>query len=152
MARKAHFKKVDVQLDDTKRIITGTVRCTQLKWLPVLSNITPPDLFRQVQTESMLLKLSNHPDLPIQKGIVNHPPKRLKSRNPIWSRTLSNKTIEEMRANRWTNTNVRNHSLVSTPACKIPGFDLNRAQWMALNHIRTEQVKCNYLLPKWDMI
>lgn len=135
--RSAHCKKVDVQLNDTMRIITGTVRSTQLEWLPVLSNIAPPDLCRQTQTESILLKLSKHPDLSIQKCIVK-PPKRLKSRNPIWSLIRSNKTIEEMWANRWGNTNVRNHSLVSVPASRVPGFNLNRAQWTALNRKRTE--------------
>jgi len=95
-ARSAHCKKVDVQLNDTMRIITGTVRSTQLDWLPVLFNMATPDLRRQVQCESMLLKLSNYPDLPVQIDIVNHPSKRLKSRNLIWSMTRSNKSIEEM--------------------------------------------------------
>lgn len=49
---------------------------------------------RQVQTESMLLKLSKYPDLPLQKDLVNYPPKRLKSRNSIWSLTLSNIIIK----------------------------------------------------------
>jgi len=99
-ARSAHCKKVDVQLNNTMRIITGTVRSTQLDWLPVLSNIAPPDLRRKVHTESMILKLSNYPDLPVQIVIANHPPKRLSSRKPIWSMARSNKSIEEMWANK----------------------------------------------------
>jgi hypothetical protein len=150
-ARSAHCKKVDVQLNNTMRIITGTVRSTQLDWLPVLSNIAPPDLRRQVQTESMILKLSNYPDLHVQIDIANHPPMRLSSRKPIWSMARSNKSIEEMWANKWTNTNVRNHFLVSVPDSRVPGFELSRAQWTALNRIRTGQGRCNYQLHKWGM-
>lgn len=150
-ARSAHCKKVDVQLNNTMRIITGPVRSTQLDWLPVLSNIAPPDLRRQVQTESMILKLSNYPDLPVQIDIANHLPKRLRSRKPIWSMARSNKSIEEMWANKWTNTNVRNHFLVNVPDSRVPGFELSRAQWTALNRIRTGQGRCNYQLHKWGM-
>lgn len=81
--RSAHCNKIDVQLNNTMRVITRTVKSTQLDWLSVLSNIDPPDLCKQARTESMLLKFSNYPDLPVHIDIVNHPSKRLKSRNPI---------------------------------------------------------------------
>lgn len=45
--RSAHCKKVDVQLNHTMRIISGTVRSIQTEWLPVLSNIAlsrPPEI------------------------------------------------------------------------------------------------------------
>lgn len=146
-ARSAHCKKVDVQLNDIMRIITGAVKSTQLDWLPVLSNIDPPDLRRHSQTESMLLKLSNYPDLPVQIDIVNHPIKRLKSRNPIWSLTRSNKTIYEMWASRWTNANVRNHSLVnaliSSPRLRAKPSTIKST---SLNRIITGRGRCNYLL------
>lgn len=107
----------------------------------------------------MLLKLINYPNLPVQIDIVNYPPKRLKSKNPIWSLTRSNKTTEEIWSNRLLNTNVRNHSLVIAPliaefqaeACSILldlARMLNRAQWTALNRKRTGQGGCNYLSKK----
>ena len=40
----AHVKKVDTQLHSVMRVISGTVKSTQLQWLPVLTNIAPPDL------------------------------------------------------------------------------------------------------------
>jgi hypothetical protein len=133
------------------RIITGTVRFTQLDWLPVLSDIAPLDLRRQVQTELMLSKLSNYPDLPVQIDIVNHPPERLIFRNPMWSMSQSNKSIEETWANRWSTSNARNHSLISVPDNRVLGFELNQTQWTALNRLRTGQGRCNYLLHKWGM-
>ena len=36
--------QVDVQLNSTMRLISGTLRSTPLPWLPVFSNIEPPDL------------------------------------------------------------------------------------------------------------
>lgn len=38
----AHSKKVDIELNKTMRIITGTVKSTPLDWLPALSNIARP--------------------------------------------------------------------------------------------------------------
>ena len=41
-----HSKKVDIELNKTMRIISGTVKSTPLPWLLVLSNIAPPELRR----------------------------------------------------------------------------------------------------------
>jgi len=40
----AHTSQVDVQLNSTMHLISGTLRSTPLLWLPVLSNIEPPAL------------------------------------------------------------------------------------------------------------
>lgn len=42
--KSAHVDKIDCQLNETKRIITGSVQSTPLPWLHVLSNIAPPAL------------------------------------------------------------------------------------------------------------
>jgi hypothetical protein len=36
-----------IQLNNVMGLITGTVKSTELQWLPVLSNITPPKLRRE---------------------------------------------------------------------------------------------------------
>ena len=38
-SRSAHTSRVDVQLNSSMRLISGTLRSTPLPWLPVLSNI-----------------------------------------------------------------------------------------------------------------
>ena len=48
----AHTIRVDVQLNSTMRLISGTLRSTPLRWLPVLSNIEPPALRRKAATVS----------------------------------------------------------------------------------------------------
>jgi len=44
-SRSAHTSQVDVQLNSTMHLISGTLRSTPLPWLPVLSNIEPPALY-----------------------------------------------------------------------------------------------------------
>jgi hypothetical protein len=39
---RVHTSKIDIQLNNTMRLIFGTVKSTQLQWLPVLANITLP--------------------------------------------------------------------------------------------------------------
>jgi hypothetical protein len=57
----AHVHKLDVQLNNVMRLITGTVKSTELQWLPVLSNIAPPKLrreatlFRELQLTATLV-------------------------------------------------------------------------------------------------
>jgi hypothetical protein len=45
-----HTNKIDIQLNNTVRLISGTVKSTQLQWLPVLVNIAPPKLRREETT------------------------------------------------------------------------------------------------------
>ena len=42
-----HCYKFNVQLNRAMRIVSGTIKSTPLPWLPVLSNIVPPDLRRK---------------------------------------------------------------------------------------------------------
>jgi hypothetical protein len=52
----AHVHKLDVQLNNVMRLITGTVKSTELQWLLVLSNIAPPKLRREA---ALFQKLKN---------------------------------------------------------------------------------------------
>jgi hypothetical protein len=42
-----HISKIDVQLNNAMRIISGCVKSTQLPWLPTLACIAPPQLRRK---------------------------------------------------------------------------------------------------------
>jgi hypothetical protein len=44
-----HVYKIDVQLNSAMRIISGTVKLTQLQWLPVLAYIEQPKLRRKAE-------------------------------------------------------------------------------------------------------
>ena len=65
-SRSAHTSQVDVQLNSTVRLVSGTLRSTPLPWLPVLSNIKLPALRRKAATDK-------HDSWPIQSDILKPP-------------------------------------------------------------------------------
>ena len=108
----AHTNLVDVQLNNTMRTITGAVRCTRTDWLPVLSNIAPADIRREVATSGMILRARGKPELPLLTDIDFHPRPRLKSRRPIWSNLPDEApTIQHLWRTRWQVVDVPNKSL-----------------------------------------
>ena len=51
-----HTNLVDVQLNEALRLVSGVVRATPLVWLPVFSNIIPPELRRKKALCNLLFK------------------------------------------------------------------------------------------------
>jgi len=99
--RSVHAKKVDTQLNNTMRIITGCVRATNLQWLPVLSNVAPPVIRRHLSTVKLFQKINKLVNLPVYNDINSAPSKRLRSRNPIWSIENSFDSMEDMWKQHW---------------------------------------------------
>ena len=125
----AHTNLVDVQLNNTMRTITGAVRCTITDWLPVLSNITPADIRREVATSRMIIRARRKPELPLLTDIDFHPRPRLQSRRPIRSNLPDEApTIQHLWRTRWQIVDVPNKSLINDPTIQLPGMDLPRGQ------------------------
>ena len=80
-SRSAHTSRVDVQLNSTMRLISGTLRSTPLPWLPVLSNIEKPAIRRKAATDKLVKKIVKHDSWP---DIFSPPLLRLTSRKPLW--------------------------------------------------------------------
>jgi hypothetical protein len=133
------------------RIISGCVRSTKVQWLPVLSNIAPPEIRRYAATKKILEQIKNSTHLPVHNDIYDAPFKRLKSRHPIWSIESTTDVPEDLWKKIWRDENVVN-GLVNDPTQRVPGFELPRAMWTALNRIRTEQGKFHFLLHKRKMV
>lgn len=154
-ARSTHVKLLDTKLNQTMRIVSGTLRSTPLPWLPVLTNITPPDLRRKAATQKKYRKLKTNPQLPIHQILNKTPPARLTSRRPFWTEgamldAAEFSAIEEWRA-LWTNTNVTNSTLIQDPTLRPPGFNLPRKKWSALNRLRTGHGRCRYFMHRWGL-
>ena len=129
LENSAHTNLVDVQLNNTMRTITGAVRCTRTDWLPVLSNIAPADIRREMATSGMILRARGKPELPLLTDIDFHPRPRLKSRRPIWSNLPDEApTIQHLWHTRWQVVDVPNKSLINDPTTQLPGMDLPRGQ------------------------
>ena len=93
--------------------------------------------------------------LPIQNDINTGPNIRLKSRKPTWR--LAQKLISEKFYlytewnNEWKNSNPDKINLINDPAVRVPGSDLPRREWVALNKFRTGHGKTGHMLHKWGL-
>ena len=84
-SRSAHTSQVDVQLNSTMRLISGTLRSTPLPWLPVLSNIESPAYKGRLPTDKLVEKIIvKHDSWPIHPDILNPLLLRLTSGKPLW--------------------------------------------------------------------
>ncbi|VVC34705.1 Hypothetical protein CINCED_3A013022 [Cinara cedri] len=144
----SYCKKVFTELNQTMRIITGSIRTTEVQWLPVLENIAPPDPRRLMHAERMVDKIKRNPKLPLYENITTHPHKSLKSRHPIWDLTFPVEALSITWKTQWKDSGVRGVTLIENPEIRTPGFDLPRKLWSTLNRIRTEQGRCKSLLHK----
>lgn len=114
---KPHTKPADVQLSQTIRIITGTMRPQNTKWLPVLSNIPPLNIRHYIATKNHLDKSRRH--LPLFKVIWEVPRHGLISKRPCWT-MLPNISMAEAitlwRAEwKWASLAVKNSFLITQP-------------------------------------
>ena len=146
----AHTSHVNVQLNSTMCLISGTLRSTPLPWLPVLSNIEPPALRRNATTNKLVEKIVKHDSWPMQPDILYQPLLRLTSRKPLWLDLQPIDIKSQWRHNRKSAQVVNSH-LLCGPTIQQPGFDLPQQQWSLLNAFRTEQGHCSACRRKWRL-
>ena len=144
----AHTNLVDVQLNNTMRTITGAVRCPRTDWLPVLSNIAPADIRREVATSRMILRARGKPELPLLTDIDCDQ----KSRRPIWSNLPDEAPTTHLWRTLWQIVDVPKKSLINDPTIQLPGMDLPRGQWSLLNRFRTDAGPCRNSMHEWGYI
>lgn len=125
-----HVKKIDVQLNSVMRVISGALKSTPLGWLPVLSNISPPDIRRKQALVGLIVKQDPLNNSMLSQMLCNAPQIRLKSRKPPWITaqhlilTNFNSTTEWRTA--WNNLALENADLVVNPTQPLEGFKLPR--------------------------
>jgi len=77
-----------------------------------------------------------------------HPPPWLASWCPVLSDMAPGDTTTQWRED-WSSASVVNHSIVTNPTIRQPGFYLPRHIWSLLSHFRTRQCRCHANLYKW---
>ncbi|KAG5897318.1 hypothetical protein JTB14_022057 [Gonioctena quinquepunctata] len=127
------------------RLITGTIRPTPTRWLPVLSNITPQDIRR---TAALIREYGNimanadlpiHTDIPYLAGQYH----RLKSKHPaIRSESNENFHATNKWITIWAETAGDHYIQLDDPTQCFNGSDLPRRLWSELNQVRTGCRKC----------
>jgi hypothetical protein len=80
-----HTNKINVQLNNALQIISGTVKSTQLQWLPVLANFAPAKLRREANAVRELVNCRKHAKSLLYELMLDIPAERLISRHPFWS-------------------------------------------------------------------
>jgi len=131
------------------RLISGTVRSTPLPWLPVLTNIEPPVLWRRAAIDKLLTHAGCHSELPLHDDIFHPPLLCLKSRKPLWREGSRNNRCHKPVEWWLQSAMVVNSSLVKDRTIRLPGFNLYRHQWSLLNHFRMGQGHCIACRKKW---
>lgn len=153
----AHVSKIDTQLNTTMRLITGTILSTKTNWLPVLSNIAPPNLRRCNALLKEFKNISDNNAPPIQADIpILEQPSRLISRKPTLKTALelTTSTFDINRAwiSQWTDSNTTGLVCIQNPTIPLSGFNLPRHLWSRLNRVRVNCGVCADILYKWSWL
>jgi hypothetical protein len=77
------ISKIDVQLNNAMRIISGCVQSTQLPWLSTLAHIAPPKPRRKAAAVRELVNCRRHANSLLYEQLLEIPIPRLVSRRPI---------------------------------------------------------------------
>lgn len=148
-----HTGLIDVQLNHTMRMISGTIKPTPLHWLPVLSNIPPPNLRRENALLREYGKLLNNEELPIHRDVPALEINRLRSRHPPLIKAKNthplNPDINNLWKTQWRESVPQSSQNMPCIDVQPPGFDLPRKTWTTLNRIRTNNGRCADSLHRW---
>lgn len=146
-----HVKRIDVQLNTTMRLISGTLKATPTEWLPALTNLQPPQLRRRQSLLREYNKISLNVNIPLNADLSIHYESRLKSRNPplMLAKQLhdENFNIQTTWSTQWDDSG--RSSPLFNPEARNNDFDLPRKAWCNLNRLRTSTARTMETLSKW---
>ncbi|KAG5862004.1 hypothetical protein JTB14_028461 [Gonioctena quinquepunctata] len=151
------IKSMYIQLNESMRIISGTLKSTPTMWLPILTNLAPVQLRRSAAVHKEWTKVSKNPpdSLPIQKTLNHIRPNRLKSRQPIW---MDDEIKDDFcMAHKWnelvsSRPDVKNIDIIHEPTLPVLGSDLPRQTWSRINRFRTGHGRCRDMMHKWGIV
>ncbi|KAL1465708.1 hypothetical protein WDU94_005254 [Cyamophila willieti] len=148
-----HTHLVDVQLNNSMRIVSGSIKSTPTYWLPVLSNISPPQLRREKALLREYEKIHSNRALPIHSELAHLEHSRLISRNPPMRKALllleSNFDITGEWEQIWSTNAPEECRSLPCITTEPPGYNLPRKTWVTLNRIRTNHGVCADMMYKW---
>ncbi len=151
--RSSHSQKIDVELNQACRIITGTLRPTPVEMVHRLSGIAPPKIRRDVAAMKERRKQETDDRHPLH---YHRPPtSRLKSRKSFAtvSGLPASETSVSKRLSTWRNL-YPNYAGFTSPVqppteSLPPGHDLPRRDWCVLNRARTGVGRTGDNMEKW---
>ena len=148
-ANSCHAKKIDPELNNSCRIITGTLRATPLESVYRLAGIAPPHIRRETRTRTQKFRQEYDP----RHTLFGHvpPKKRLKSRNSFMcAKSLNPNEASTSRIEQWKEWDNKVSEAVQKPTETLAcGTDLERKEWVALNRARSKVGRTAEALHKW---
>ena len=150
-ANSCHAKKIDPELNNSCRIITGTLRATSLESVYRLAGIAPPHIRREIRTRTQKFRQEYDP----RHTLFGHvpPKKRLKSRNSfINAKSLNPNEASASRIEQWKEWDSKTTDAVQQPTETLAcGTNLERKEWVALNRARSKVGRTAATLHKWKI-
>ena len=139
---------MDTALNDSCRIVTGTLKPTPLGRLYSLAGIAPPDVRREIACAVERQKQSQD-----NRHLLYHhnpPPSRLKSRRSFLKHSMPiAKDPSTARLELWAERFPYTDAQIPPAECLPPGHHLPWATWRALNRIRAGVGRCRVNRKRW---
>ena len=150
--RSCHAYKIDPELNNSCRIITGNLKPTPLPALYRLAGIAPPHIRRDTHAKIQKHSQENDPRHPLYGH--NSPVRRLKSRKSFMTiQSLDPKQSQNHRLEKWREwDHYPPNGAIQSPNEQLPsGTTLSRKDWVALNRARTRVGKTGSNTFKWGL-
>ena len=151
--RSSHAEKIDPELNNACRIVTGQLRPTPLPLLYRSAGIAPPQIRREIQASALKYKQETDQRHPLFDH--NCPDSRLKSRNSfiMTVESLHPEQSASCRLEKWNEWDCSTtNDAIQAPREQLPtGTDLPRKSWVTLNRARAKVGKTTSSLHKWGL-
>jgi len=139
------YEGIDVQFNTAMRTVSGALMSTKIEWLPILCNIAPPAIRRDVLSSRYFSHILAT-EIPAQRLLTEHPCCRLKSRKAPWNHaellTGAHQSKVDLWRASWEAATAPIKHIVHDRTIPPPGFILPHRQWTALNRFHTGQGLC----------
>ena len=144
---------MDTQLNNTMRLISGTVKSTPTAWLTALCDVLPPDLRRKNALLKEYRKILTNTSVPVNHDVTNPSRTRLKSRRAPTSlaQQLSGENFCPNTAweQQWSESGLSS-SLFASETRSEAEFHLQRKAYCNLCRLRPSHGRCyNMMVKLW---
>ena len=151
-ANSCHARKIDPELNNACRTITGNLRATPISVVYRLAGIAPPHIRRETRKMTQKHKQETDP----RHTLFGHvqPRKRLRSRSSFMeAESLDPAAASQCRLDKWREWDkTTENEAVQQPSENLPsGSDLPRKEWVTLNRARAKVGRTAKNLQRWKI-
>ena len=150
--KSSHANKVNAELNNACRLITGNLRPTPLTSVYKLAGIAPPEIRRDTTTRLEKFKQEIDPRHPLFKHVPASP--RLKSRKSFMTNeSLNPQLAPDHKIDSWTEWDQSpDNDALPDPTEQLPmGTHLQRQDWVTLNRGRAKVGRTGKNLQRWGL-